>query len=426
MSTESANHAAIDRMLAARPELVSVARARDVVPGLTGRMLLHAGPPIAWDRMSGPLRGALTGAVLLEGWAGDPEAAHHLLASGAVRFDSCHHHATVGPMAGVVAPSMAVWIVEDRAHGGRFFSTLNEGSGKVMRFGAYAPEVLERLRWLNETLAPLLAAALAEAGPLDLVTTLARSFEMGDEGHTRCQAGSLLLFRHVAAKIAASGAPAATRGKALEVLGANWLALLNPLMAASKAICDAGHGVTGSTIVTRMSRNGTDFGIRVSGLGDRWFVGAAQMPKGVLYPGFTEADANLDMGVSVITETAGLGAFAMAAAPAIAKLVGGTPEGAIESTREMYEICVAEHPVLRIPFLNDRGSPFGIDLRRVVETGILPRINTGIAHREAGVGQVGFGLVRPPMEPFAEALAALGGSEEGRERRIQRVPPRAG
>jgi hypothetical protein len=310
-------------------------------------------------------------------------------------------------MAGVVAPSMAVWVVADRAHGGRFFSTLNEGSGKVMRFGAFAPDVLERLRWLNETLSPLLAAALAEAGPLDLIQTLARSFEMGDEGHTRCQAGSLLLFRHVAAKIAGSAAPAPTRARALEVLGANWLALLNPLMAASKTICDAGHGVEGSTIVTRMSRNGTDFGIRVSGLGDRWFVGAAQMPKGVLYPGFTEADANLDIGDSVITETAGLGAFAMAAAPAIARLVGGTPDSAIESTREMYAICVAEHPVLKIPFLNDRGAPFGIDLRRVVETGILPRINTGIAHREAGVGQVGFGLVRPPMEPFREALQAM-------------------
>jgi hypothetical protein len=97
----------------------------------------------------------------------------------------------------------------------------------------------------------------------------------------------------------------------------------------------------------------------------------------------------------------------MAAAPAISKLVGGTPAGAIESTREMYEICVAEHPVWKIPFLDDRGAPFGIDLRRVVETGILPRINTGIAHREAGVGQVGFGLVRPPMEPFREAAAAI-------------------
>jgi hypothetical protein len=370
-------------------------------------MLLHAGPPIDWERMSGPLRGALTGAALLERWAGDAGEAGELLASGEVTFEPCHHHAAVGPMAGVVAPSMAVWVVEDRVHGGRTFSTLNEGSGKVMRFGAFAPEVLDKLRWLNETLAPLLAAALVEAGPLDLVATQAQAFEMGDEGHTRCQAGSLLLFRHLAGKIAASGAPAATRERALQVLGANWLAFLNPLMAMGKAITDAGHGVPGSTIVTRLSRNGTDFGIRVSGAGERWFTGPSGLPKGILYPGFTEADANLDIGDSAITEAAGIGAFAMAAAPAIGKLVSGTPEEALESTREMYGICVGEHPVWKIPILGYRGTPLGIDLRRVVESGILPRINTGIAHREAGVGQIGFGLVRPPMAPFREALATF-------------------
>jgi hypothetical protein len=407
MTTDAANRIAVDRMIASRPQLVSVARAGDVVPGLAGRMLLHAGPPIGWERMSGPMRGALTGATLLEGWAADAGAAQELLASGGIRFDCCHHHATVGPMAGVVAPSMAVWIVEDRTHGGRFYSTLNEGSGKVLRFGAYAPEVLDRLRWLNETLAPMLAAALAEAGPLDLVTTLAQALQMGDEGHSRNQAGSLLLFRHLAARIAVADAPAATRERALGVLGVNWLAILNPVMAAAKAITAAGHGVAGSTLVTTLARNGTDFGVRVSGLGDRWFTGPAQVPRGVLYPGFTEADANPDLGDSVITETVGLGAFAMAAAPAIARLVGGTPAEALESTLEMYAICVAEHPEWTIPALGFRGVPIGIDLRRVVETGILPRINTGIAHREAGIGQIGFGLVRPPLEPFREALAAF-------------------
>ena len=407
MNIDAANRTALERMSASRPDLVSVARAGDVVPGLAGKMLLHAGPPIEWDRMSGPLRGALTGAALLEGWASDADSARELLASGEVTFDPCHHHSTVGPMAGVVAPSMAVWIVEDRVHGGRFFSTLNEGSGKVMRFGAYAPEVLDKLRWLNETLAPLLARALAEAGPLDLVATQAQAFEMGDEGHTRCQSGSLLLFRHLSGRIAASDAQAATREKALAVLGANWLALLNPLMAMAKAITQAGHGVAGSTIVSTMSRNGTDFGIRISGLGDRWFTGPSAIPRGVLYPGFTEADCNRDIGDSVITETAGIGAFAMAAAPAIAKLGGGTPDDCFEATREMYGICLAEHPVWKIAALGFRGTPLGIDLRRVVSTGVLPRINTGIAHREAGVGQVGFGLVRPPIEPFREAMRAL-------------------
>ena len=230
---------------------------------------------------------------------------------------------------------------------------------------------------------------------------------MGDEGHSRNQAGSLLLFRHLASAIAGSGAPAATRQRALSVLGANWLAILNPLMAAAKAITQAGHGIAGSTIVSTMARNGTDFGIRISGLGERWFTGPARIPQGVLYPGFSEADANPDIGDSVITETAGFGAFAMAAAPAIAELVGGTSEDTLASTREMYEICLAEHPEWRIPILGFRGTPIGIDLQRIMETGILPRINTGIAHREAGIGQIGFGLVRPPLEPFHEAMAAM-------------------
>jgi hypothetical protein len=407
MSREEANRVAVERMFASRPFLVGVAPAGDVVPGLDKKMLLHAGPPLAWPRMSGPLRGALVGAALLEGWARDAREAQALLASGEVRFDSCHHHATVGPMAGVVAPSMAVYMIEDRAHGGRFFSTLNEGSGKVMRFGAYSTEVLDRLRWMNETLAPVLDDAFANAGALDLHALIAQLLQMGDEGHSRSQAGSLLFFRHLAPAIAGGSAPAETRQRALLTLGGNWLAVLNPIMAACKAICDAGHGVAGSSLVTRLSRNGTDFGIRVSGLGDRWFVGPAQTPIGVLYAGYTQADANPDIGDSVITETAGIGAFAMAAAPAIARLVGGTPEDAVASTLEMYTITVAEHPDFQIPPLGFRGTPTGIDLDKICTSRISPRINTGIAHKEAGVGQIGFGLVRPPMAPFDEAFAAL-------------------
>lgn len=414
MSADEANRVAVERMIAARPFLVGVAPAGEVVPGLEGKMLLHAGPPIDWARMSGPLRGALTGAVLLEGWARDAREAHELLASGGVRFDSCHHHAAAGPMAGVVAPSMAVYIVEERTYGGRYFSTLNEGSGKVMRFGAYSTEVLDRLRWLNGTLGPILDDGLANAGALDLHALIVQALQSGDELHCRSGVGSLMLMRHVAPAIAGSAAPAEARRRVLQTLGGNWLAVLNPVMAACKAICDAGHGVAGSTVVTRLSRNGTDFGIRVSGAGDRWFVGASQVPKGPLYPGFTEADSNADIGDSVITETAGIGAFAMAAGPAIARLVGGTPEQAVESTLEMYRITVAEHPDFQIPALGFRGTPTGIDLRKVVETGILPRVNTGIAHREAGIGQIGFGLVLPPMEPFREALAAMAaGSSAG-------------
>jgi hypothetical protein len=413
MSTEAANRQAVDRMIAARPRLAGVTRAAEAIPALArGRTLLHAGPPIGWERMSGPLRGALAGAALYEGWAESPEAAFELLAAGEVRFEPCHHHGAAGPMAGVVAPSFAVWVVEETTGGGRTFSTINEGSGRVLRFGAFAPEVLERLRWLNETLAPLLDRALRASDGFDLHAAIAEMLRMGDEGHSRSIAGSLLLFRHLAPAIAAADAPPEVRERALSVLGGNWLAILNPIMAACKAVCDVGHGVPGSTVVTRMSRNGTDFGIRVSGAGEGWFTGPSQVPVGVLYPGRTAEDANPDIGDSVITETAGIGAFAMAAAPAIVQLVGGTEAEAIESTVEMYRITVAEHPEFTIPALGFRGTPTGIDAERVVELGVLPRINTGIAHREPGVGQIGFGLVRPPMEPFRAALAALASGRE--------------
>ncbi|HEX9800750.1 MAG TPA: DUF1116 domain-containing protein [Thermoanaerobaculia bacterium] len=407
MTENEANRTAVERMIVARPWLVGVGRASEVVPGFEGRMLLHAGPPVEWERMSGPLRGALVGAALYEGWASDAEEAEALLASGAVRFDSCHHRGAAGPMAGVVAPSFAVYVVDERTHGGRFFSTLNEGSGKVLRFGAYAPEVLDRLRWLNETLAPLVDEALRATDGLDLHATLAQMLHRGDEGHCSSLAGSLMLLRHVAPAIARSAAPAARRGRALEVLGGNWLAILNPIMAACKAICDAGHGVAGSTVVTRLSRNGTDFGIRVSGAGERWFTGPSQVPVGPLDEGYGQEDANPDIGDSVITECAGIGAFAMAAAPAIARLVGGTPESAVRSTLEMYRITVAEHPDFTIPGLGFRGTPIGIDARRVVELELLPHVNTGIAHRQPGIGQIGFGLVRPPLAPFRAALAAI-------------------
>jgi hypothetical protein len=171
-------------------------------------------------------------------------------------------------------------------------------------------------------------------------------------------------------------------------------------------MADAAHGVAGSTVVTAMARNGTDFGIRVSGLGDGWFTAPAQVPDGLYFSGFSSADANPDIGDSTITETAGLGGFAMAAAPAIVTFVGGRPEDAVAATLEMYEITVAEHRHFTIPALGFRGAPTGIDVRRVVELGLTPRINTGIAHREAGVGQVGAGLVRPPAAVFEAALLA--------------------
>jgi hypothetical protein len=407
LDVATANRTAVARMMAAHPVLVSVAPAREVIPGMSDDLLLHAGPPIDWPRMSGPLQGAVIGALLYEGRARDEGEATMVVESGAVRFAPCHHHQAVGPMAGVISPSMAVYVVEDRAHGGRrTFSNLNEGYGQVLRYGAYAAHVLDHLRWLDQGLAPLLAVALARLGGIDLKALLAEALHMGDDGHNRNKAGSLLFLKLLAPALAATAATPRLE-RALAYLGDTALAVLNPVMAACKAMADAAHGVSGSTLVSTMARNGTDFGIRVSGLGDRWFTAPAATPEGLYFPGFSAADANPDIGDSTITETAGIGAFAMAAAPAIVTFVSGTPEDAVNATLEMYEITVAEHDHFTIPALGFRGTPVGIDVARVVELGITPRINTGIAHREAGVGQVGAGLVRPPLSVFEQALLAF-------------------
>ena len=412
---DQANRTAVERMIASRPFLTGVARAGDAIPGMADDLLLHAGPPVGWEDMSGPLRGAVIGALIYEGKATDADEAERLAASGDIRFEPCHHHAAVGPMAGVISPSMAVYVIEDREHGHTTFSNLNEGYGKVLRYGAYAPEVLERLRWLDGELAPLLDRALQEEGGqeggLDLRTLLAEALHMGDEGHNRNKAGSLLFLKHLAPRLTrtAGDAPADRQRleKALTYLGDTALAVLNPVMAACKAMADAAHGVEGSTLVSTMARNGTDFGIRVSGLGDDWFTAPAATPDGLYFSGFSADDANPDIGDSTITETAGIGGFAMAAAPAIVSFVSGTPKLALETTLEMYEITVAEHQHFRIPALDFRGTPTGIDLRQVVELGITPRINTGIAHREPGIGQIGAGLVRPPAQVFEDALVTF-------------------
>src|SRR6185295_6267437 len=383
---DQANRTAVERMTAARPILKGLAAARDVIPGMREDLLLHAGPPIEWERMSGPLRGAVIGALIFEGRARDEAGAVALVERGEVAFEPCHHHGAVGPMAGVISPSMRVYVVEDAVHGRRTFSNLNEGYGKVLRYGAFSEEVITKLHWMNKSLAAVLSGAVELLGGIDLRALIAEALHMGDEGHNRNKAGSLLFLKLLAPAIAKVSPAPSIQEEILQFLGDNPLSVLNPVMAACKAMADAAHGVEGSTIVSTMARNGTDFGIRVSGLGDRWFTAPAQVPDGLYFPGFSSADANPDIGDSTITETAGIGAFAMAAAPAIVTFIGGTPQDAVNATLEMYEITVAEHGQFTIPTLGFRGSPVGIDLRKVVELGITPRVNTGIAHRQAGVG----------------------------------------
>ncbi len=407
INIESANQTAVDRMMSARPILTGVARAKDVIPGMRDNLILHAGPPISWARMSGPLRGAIIGALIFEGQAANENDALALIERGEIEFAPCHEHNTVGPMAGVISASMQVYVVKNAEHGNIAYSNLNEGYGKVLRYGAYSDEVLTKLRWMNEVLGPAIGAALAQTDGLDLRALMAEALHMGDEGHNRNKAGSVLYLKWLAPHLARTMKNTEELAKVLQFIGDNALSVLNPVMAACKAMCDAAHGIEGSTIVTAMCRNGTDFGVRVSGLGGQWFTAAAQIPVGLFFTGYTQDDANPDIGDSAITETAGVGGFAMATAPAIVTFVGGSPKDAINATLEMYEITTAEHKQFNMPALDFRGTPTGIDIRKVVELGITPRINTGIAHKRAGVGQVGAGLVRPPLDIFEQALIAF-------------------
>ena len=404
----AANQETIRRIQQSRVKLIGARLARDVVPGMRDHLVLHSGPPITWQRMCGPQRGAVIGACLFEGWAKSPEEAIKLAESGRLTFDPCHHHRAVGPMAGILTTSMAVFVLENETFGNQAYATINMGLGRVLRMGAYDQSVIERLHFMNGPLYPRLDAAIQRAGGVDVTNLIAQALGMGDECHNRHKAVTALFLRTLAPHLAAAQLPDVER--TFEFVIANENFFLNIAMPACKATLDAGHGIAGSTVVTTLTRNGTDFGIRVSGTGDRWFTAPAPRVKGLYFPGFGPEDANPDMGDSAITETAGLGAFALAAAPAIVKFVGGTPRLAVETTQRMYEITLAEHDTFRIPALDFRGTPLGIDVRKVVETGIVPTIDTGIAHRDPGVGQVGAGFSEAPMACFVQALEALAGA----------------
>jgi len=409
-AVEKANARAMARLLAAQPRLEGIGIAREALPGMGRRMLLHAGPPIEWARMCGPMKGAIVGAILYEGWAKSAREAQAMAARGGVQFAPCHHHSAVGPMSGVISPSMPVWIVRDAAHGNRAFSNLNEGLGKVLRFGANSAEVIARLKWMERSLAPTLRAGLRRLGALEIKPLMAQALHMGDEVHNRNAAASSLLIKRLVPALMKSGAPAAEVAAAIEFIAGNDHFFLNISMAACKAMLDAAHGVAGSSLVTAMARNGVDFGVRVSGLGRRWFTAPAPVVDGLYFAGYSIADAAPDLGDSAITETAGVGGFAMAAAPAIVKFVGGSAQDAIGNTLAMTHITLARNGAFTLPALDFAGTPCGIDARRVVDTGILPVINTGIAHKAPGVGQIGAGVTHAPLACFARALGALAGT----------------
>ncbi len=408
LTIDEVNQTAVARMHAAEPVLGDVRPAREVLPDLSPTTVLHAGPPVRWEDMCEPLRGALLGGLRLEGLARTDEEGMRLITRGEVTLGQAHDHGAVGPMTGVITSQMPVFVVRNRTAGNVAYCTLNEGIGKALRFGAADEVVLNRLRWFASTLGPALGAAVRRAEGVELRGLIARALTMGDELHQRNVAATSLFLRALAPHLAASDLGSDTLRQVFEFLGANDQFFLNLAMATAKATVDPLRNVPQCTLVTAMARNGTTFGIRVSATGDRWFTAPAPTPRGLLFPGFTEADCNPDIGDSAITETVGWGGCAMAAAPAVVQFTGaGSVRQALTMTREMAEITVSQSPHYRIPALEFEGVPTGIDVRRVVATGITPIINTGIAHRRAGVGQVGAGTVRAPLEAFRQALEAL-------------------
>jgi len=413
MSTKAANMEALSRIKAGGAVLADIRLARDVVPGMGDRTVFHAGPPLTWDRMCGPMRGAVIGACKYEGWASTPEEVDALASSGELRFDSSHHHRAIGPMSGIITPSMQVHVVKNEAFGLETYSTLYMGVGKVLRHGAYDDEVMAKLRWMNGELAPLLRDAVHAAGGIDIKDLAAQSVQMGDELHNRNKASNPLLLTALAPHLVAVGEKSKVIA-AINFIAAAGHFILNSVMAGCKGMLDAASGIEGSTIVTAIARNGVETGIRVSGTGDQWFTAPAPMIEGVYFPGFGPEDANPDMGDSAITETMGLGSFAMAGAPAVVEYVGGSPQFALETSMKMYEITAGEHDTFKLPSLSFRGTPLGVDVRKVVETGITPVINTGIACKRPGVGQIGAGLTAVPMECFVKALKALAAAKKAK------------
>jgi hypothetical protein len=404
---EAANHEAFARYLAANPVLVGVGVAREDLPDMDGKIILHAGAPVDWNDMCGPMRGAILGAVIYEGWAENLVDAEKMAVDGEIRFDPCHHHNAVGPMAGIISPSMPVWIVNNTEHGNQGFTTLNEGLGKVLRFGANSPEVIERLKWMEKSLAPTLNSAIQKTGPIELKPLIGQALHMGDEVHNRNAAGSSLLIKKLVVGALDSDAVQNEIKQMVSFIAGNDHFFLNLSMPSCKVMLDAAHGVPNSSMVTAMARNGVKFGIRVSGLSDQWFTTPAPVVDGLYFPGYSIDDAAADLGDSAITETAGLGGFAMAASPAITQFVGGSPADALVQSRYMRNITIGTNSQFTLPALDFAPTAAGIDVRKVVDTSILPVVNTGIAHKEAGVGQIGAGITSAPLDVFVQTIASL-------------------
>ena len=415
---ESANAEATKRIINARPMWEDIPlRADGVWHELKNtRVLLHAGPPVAWHDMCGPMQGAMIGAVLYEGWTDTPEKAQTMLKKSEIEFAQCHDFDAVGPMTGIISASMPLIKVREASNGNISYTNINEGIGRCLRFGANGPDVIQKLKWFESVLAPVLKAAVRhnfdKTGGIDLKAIQSQALLMGDEVHSRNAASTSLFFMQLAVPLAGldmtkTSVQQDQIRQTLDFLSKNSQFFLNFSMVSCKAIMDAAHNIPFSTVVTAMARNGTETGLRVSGMGKEWFTAKSDLPTGLFFPGFKQEDACPDIGDSAITETAGFGGCSFAASPALTLLAGGTVSDAVRYSKEMYEITVTKNPALSLPALDFAGAPCGIDVRKVVDTGIRPLVTTGIAHKEAGIGQIGAGVVRVPMDAYVKALSAI-------------------
>jgi len=404
---KQANQKAVKRIIDSKPAMVGLAKAIDVIPGMKNNLILHAGPPITWDKMCGPMRGAIIGALIYEGKAGSPDDAEKLAASDEIEYAPCHEHDAVGPMAGIISPSMPVFIIKNDEFGNTAYGTMNEGLGKVLRYGAYSDDVIVRLKWMDTVLYPVLKHAIEKLGRIDLRAIIAQALHMGDELHNRNRAATSLLFRTLAPAIVRTCPDSEDAAKVLEFINSNDHFFLNLSMPAAKVSLDSARNIKGSSIAVAMARNGVEFGVQLAGTGNQWFCGAAPVPDALYFAGFSKDDANPDIGDSSITETYGLGGFAIAASPAIVGFVGGKAGDAINYTSQMYEVTESENNSYQIPSLNFRGVPTGIDVTKVIEKNMLPFIDTGVAHKNPGIGQIGAGVLNAPVEPFKKAFEGL-------------------
>jgi len=406
---DNANAYALELLFTAEPVFKGVDKALKVIPGMTPTTILHAGPPISWRRMCNPTKRAVIGALIFEGLAKTEKGAKKLLLNNKITLSPNHHHDCVGPMTGIISPSMPVIITEDITSGKKVYSTFNEGGGQVLWFGAFGKETLTRLNWIRDVFAPVMKKAVKESGGISIWNILSQGIQMGDECHNRHGACTNIFIKNIVEPLFSLDIP---KKKAIDVykfMAGNSHFFLNFTMTGCKLAMDAAHGVNDSTIVTAMSRNGTDFGIRVSGLGDKWFVTKSPyLPDALYNPGYGPEDGAPDIGDSSIIETMGLGGFAIAAAPSMASFAGGGFKDAVNITNEMALITTTNNSKFAIPSLDFKGTPTGIDVRKVVDTTILPSINSAVVHRSSGAGQIGAGIVKAPYECFTKAIKEFG------------------